>query len=299
MFRKRTSESLGSLGQNRRARRGAKLGIVVAILMALPGLVAGYNFVTGANSGSLTVGTTNQPGADCGFVDNQASGDANFIAFTSGGSSLTSGTIYQTVTGALSAVETGGTGGSGFEYLTDQLAFECKYSTGTSVTFNIQVCGYGQTVSGVTCSGTVVQVTGADWAVVEVTNALPSSANPTTATTSQECESSPVPWYSSVTANSANTWTTKPDYVYSLSSTAPEWLATGTTTTGGCIAGPSTAGTTSPLTSMSYSAASGTPMEYVGVDLVDESSTTGLEASGSPIVAGTTLFTIGFTASVT
>jgi hypothetical protein len=33
--------------------------------------------------------------------------------------------------------------------------------------------------------------------------------------------------------------------------------------------------------------------------LVDESSTTGLEASGSPIVAGTTLFTIGFTASVT
>ena len=288
-------------------RRGAKLGILIAIMMTLPGLVAAYSFVQGSNQGKLTAITTNSPGADCGFVTLQASGDSNYLTLTSSGSALTTGTIYQAVSGSLNALETGGTSGTGngYEYLTDQVGFECDYSTGTTVKFNLQVCAYGQgeSNSGGTpaCTGTASQVTGADWVNVEVTNVAPSSTNPagTTGTASQECLSTPAPWYSSV-ANSgtASTWTTPPDYVFALSTSTPEWQALGTTTSGGCIAGPSAASPNSPLSGITYSAASGSVMEWIGLDIVDESSSTGLEVSGSPIASGATLFTLGFTASV-
>ena len=287
-------------------RRGAKLGVLIAVMMALPGLVAAYNFVQGANNGSLATTTTNSPGADCGFVTEQSSGDSNYLALTSGGLGLTAGTIYQSVSGALTALETGGATGSGYEYLTDQVGFECKYSSGTSVSFDLQVCGYAQTEAASggapTCSGTATQVTGADWVVVEISSVAPGSGNPTTTTgtADQECLSSPAPWYSSVvTSGTASTWSTPPDVVYALSTSTPEFQAKGTTTSGGCISAPTSASQTSPLTGTSYTATSGTVMEWIGLDIVDESSTTGLEAGGSPITAGTTLFTLGFTASVT
>ncbi len=137
MFRKRISESLGSYGTTPRTRRGAKLGIVIAIMLALPGLVAGTAYISGSSTGTLTGATANVAGAVCGWwkdaaLDNQVSATAITGTYASGGTvAPTSGTITVTANVIDSA---------NYEYLVDEVVWGCEDTptTGTiTVSFTI------------------------------------------------------------------------------------------------------------------------------------------------------------------
>ena len=278
MFRKRINESLGSLGTVRKTRRGAKLGIVIAILLALPGLVAGTAYVTGASSGSITTASANSV-ATCGWVAEQGANDNTYLTGITGLSATPSATLSVT----LQAITTGGaTGsGSGYEYLVDEAAFECTSLPAGTNTVSFVVCGNSQTLSAGACSGTASTISNADWVALELSTVAPAYAtNPVKSSPSQECETTPAPLYSSVaTTTTASTWSPVPDYIYNDAQTTPGFLGTGTTTTGGCIAGAALPATM-PVTVS-------TPVVYVSFIVVDES------ASGLSGV-GTDIFTLGF-----
>jgi len=116
---------------------------------------------------------------------------------------------------------------------------------------------------------------------LELSTVAPAYAtNPVKSSPSQECETTPAPLYSSVaTTTTASTWSPVPDYIYNDAQTTPGFLGTGTTTTGGCIAGAALPATM-PVTVS-------TPVVYVSFIVVDES------ASGLSGV-GTDIFTLGF-----
>jgi hypothetical protein len=113
MFRKRINESLGYLGTNRKTRRGAKLGIVVAILLALPGLVAGVSYVATSGSHTLATTVTGITALNCGFYgpinDTSATPYDGF-----------SGTNGSSMTATFGVVD-----GSTYEYLIDEAAVGC------------------------------------------------------------------------------------------------------------------------------------------------------------------------------
>ncbi len=174
-------------------RRGAKLGIIIALLAVLPGLVAGTAYISGSSAGTLTAGTTNVAGAVCGWwqdaaKDTQVSATSVPGVYASGGSvAPTSGTISVTA----NVIES-----TSFEYLVDEFVWGCQDtpSTGTiTVSFTIGSAS----------------VTGASMAVMELTNVEPlASQNPTTVTGGAPCATTPATLYlpaASTTANIAAT----------------------------------------------------------------------------------------------
>lgn len=179
-------------------RRGAKLGIIIALLAVLPGLVAGTAYISGSSSGNLTAGTTNVAGAVCGWwkdtaIDTQVTASSISGIYASGGSvAPTSGTISVTA----NAIES-----TSYEYLVDEIVWGCESTPGAgtiSVSFTIGSAS----------------VTGATMAVMELTNVEPDAiVNPTTTTGGAACATTPANLYlpaASATANipatEAYTW---------------------------------------------------------------------------------------------
>lgn len=147
-------------------RRGAKLGLLIAVMVTLPGLVAATEYISGSSSGTLTSGTANVQGAVCGWwkdtnIDSMMTASSISGTYSLGGSvAPTSGTISVTANVVDSAT---------YEYLIDEIVWGCEDTpaTGTiSVSF--------ATLSSAT-------VTGATQAVVMYTTVEPDAAqNPTT-----------------------------------------------------------------------------------------------------------------------
>ena len=185
-------------------RRGAKLGILIAIMVTLPGLVAATAYVTGANSGSLTTGTAASAAVSCGFWENGTGFDSGYFSSVPSGITTFSGTnapLGGSLTATLTQLEVGS---SGYQYMMNEFVFGCvstpasPYSTSITITLS-------------SSSG----ITGASWVVMEVntTSALTSTTgwpnagvNPTTGTA---CETTPanlyVP-YKGTSVASERTW---------------------------------------------------------------------------------------------
>ncbi len=159
MFRKRINESLGSLGQNRKARRGAKLGILIAILMVLPGLVAGTVFLSGI-SPTLASSTTPVAETTCGFVT-AGSQDAAYTGVSSSGTSVASLTI-----------STPEVGSSGYAYFEGEVAMICTTGTTVPTAISVSTALASWTGGAVTCSSGTTCPSAApitQWAAYEVT----------------------------------------------------------------------------------------------------------------------------------
>ena len=108
-------------------------------LAVIPGFVTANVYITGAQSGSLGPTATNQNTLACGFSE---TGHTDTGVFTT--NAVASGSLG-TATASFNAVETGGSGGTGYEYLVDELAFGCKnIPLGTIATIDLQICGYGE-----------------------------------------------------------------------------------------------------------------------------------------------------------
>lgn len=279
MWNKVKTTGLSLVGGSPVRRRGAKMGVLIALLAVVPGLVAGTAYVTGASSGSITVPAANSQ-ATCGWIAEQGAADNGYLVGITGLSATPTAALPVT----LKAVTTGGaTGsGSGYEYLVDEAGFECTSLPSGSNTVSFVVCGNGQTLTAgtLTCAGSATAVGGADFVVMELSNTAPNYAtNPTQATPSQECKTTPAPLYSTETAATASSWTVVPDYDFNAVTNT--WLATGTGNGGACIAG-AAAPTALPVTV-------NTVVVYVSIIIVDESLTTGLTG------LGTDTFTLGYT----
>ena len=140
-------------------RRGAKLGILIAIMMTLPGLVAATSFISVPTaSNSLTSTESGQPSASCGFKA-AGSTDTAYVPTLSG--TPDGNGLIATATVTVNVLEATGT--SGYEYLEGEIVWACDStpSSVTSISAAITISGTG--VSGVTS-------TSADWAALFLTS---------------------------------------------------------------------------------------------------------------------------------
>lgn len=165
-------------------RRGAKLGLLIALLAVIPGLVAGTAFINTPTTPNFTGNQTGVSTADCGFNVNGGSTDASYVTMT--GTQDTAGKLYVgSVVVTTSVIQ--GTGTSGYQYLEGEVYFGCYNTpnTGGTITAAITVSGTG--ISGVT-------TTSADWAALRMTS-------DTGSTTTDE--SAPTNWCNPVTSTIA------------------------------------------------------------------------------------------------
>ena len=129
-------------------RRGARLGLVVALLAVVPGLVAGTAFISGT-SGTTLQGTPQTAGQWCGFAKSPAIMDAAYLGTITqtgqvGATALYSSTTFQP------QIRSTGTGG--FEYLDGEFDIGCSGTPSTgpitlTVTETSSVAFSGGTVS--------------------------------------------------------------------------------------------------------------------------------------------------------
>ena len=156
-------------------RRGARLGLLVAVLAVLPGLVAGTLYTTQATSGTLTSGVSPQAAGTCGFVqgpgwDTVGSGgstayisDAALPASGSPGIATTTVTVYEYETGS-----------TGYQYMVGEVALDCNTGAASNLNGTISISG--------------TAITGADWMTMTLSTVAPTTTNPTTSGT--KCDTS-------------------------------------------------------------------------------------------------------------
>lgn len=149
-------------------RRGARLSILVALMVIIPGLVAASSYVSGTNSGTLTSATSNGLATDCGWwkdtnLDGFVSAASLSTTYTSGGAAVpTSTSITVTVTSLESST---------YQYEEDEIVFGCLDTPAAPATTSITV-----TIGSAT-------ITGATQAVLQITSVEPdAAANPTVGT---------------------------------------------------------------------------------------------------------------------
>ncbi|MDE1837388.1 MAG: hypothetical protein KGJ23_12350 [Euryarchaeota archaeon] len=108
-------------------RRGAKLGLLVAVLAVIPGLVAGTQFVSGSGTASLNGTGTPTSIAACGFDTGNANTKDTASYLTVTGTTAIAGTssptLYSTLTVTVNAFEVGS---SGYEYLDGEVDIACE-----------------------------------------------------------------------------------------------------------------------------------------------------------------------------
>jgi hypothetical protein len=183
-------------------RRGAKLGILIAIMVTLPGLVAATSFISGSGSGTLTATPSAVTGAECGFdLGDSSILDTNYITLVSGGSSEfgTSG-IYSAVTLDVKALELGS---SGYEYLDGEIDFACVSTPATGTTTvaltlsgsgtsgaSIAVIDFEKIAESATVPAYLYCAPGAD---APTAGTAYTGTCPTTGTAQTACDTTPVP----------------------------------------------------------------------------------------------------------
>ncbi len=170
-------------GQTR--RRGARLGLLIAVLAVLPGIVAGTSFITSAGNGTNTGAVANQAAITCGFAT-LATTDSEITGVTG-----ITGTISSGASGAqsftLQAVETGGAAGTGYEYEVAEFVFGCFNVPAGTLNVGLQLCGAlaasaTVTITGASITGacgaqsTTESLINADWLSMDVTTDIPNTA---------------------------------------------------------------------------------------------------------------------------
>lgn len=172
-------------------RRGAKLGLLVALMAVLPGLVAGTAYITGSASGTGSVQATNQPSISCGF---EATGQTDTGVFSQGGLTTTSPSSGS-ISVSFQALETGGLGGLGYEYLVDEFELGCQNMPDSATTvLQVQLCGLGAAPAATlsqtaTCQAptTIQSVVGADMVALDASTVAPTYGCNPTGGTSASC----------------------------------------------------------------------------------------------------------------
>lgn len=119
---------------NRPRRKGARLGVFVALLAIVPGLVAGTAYLSGGSGGKLA-GTPSLGSEWCGWVKSTNVLDSAYLGSITTGSEIGTGSpaIWGSVTFAPVALPTGATG---YEYLDGEFDLAC---TGTPSTGTLTV----------------------------------------------------------------------------------------------------------------------------------------------------------------
>ena len=170
-------------GQTR--RRGARLGLLIAVLAVLPGIVAGTSFITSAGNGTNTGAVANQAAITCGFAT-LSTIDSEITTVTGITSTISSGASgAQSFT--LQAVETGGAAGTGYEYEVGEFVFGCFNVPAGTLNVGLQLCGAlaasaTVTITGASITGacgaqsTTESLINADWLAMDVTTDLPNTA---------------------------------------------------------------------------------------------------------------------------
>lgn len=135
-------------------RRGAKIGLAIAILAVIPGLVAGTSFINGQGStnGTLT-GTGTSTAVECGFTTTAAQNpnQDSYVTITGSGTNYGSSGVYSAVSVALNEVPTSGV--TGYQYEDGELNVAC-YDAPSGTTMQPSVATTG--------------VAGASWAVATI-----------------------------------------------------------------------------------------------------------------------------------
>lgn len=167
----------------RTKRRGARLGIAIAILAVLPGLVAGTSYIDSTTHGSLTGTSNNAATGGCGWTQTPNT-DSEITATTAPASGTGPGA---TATFSFNALGTGGTAGTGYEYLVDEFLFGCTSIPAGTTTIVLQICGASDPTAtaivagGSSCAGGSAEgIIDADWMAQDVSTVAPVISNPVT-----------------------------------------------------------------------------------------------------------------------
>lgn len=150
------------------------LGVALAVM--LPSLVQATVYVLGTSSSTLSA-----TGSVVGFATCTAYALSTADFSIVGGIGSGAGALSSPVSMSLSAYETGGAAGSGYEYLVQEVSVGCyNIPFGTTEYFAIGFCGIGATISapsittsgtvtGASCTapGTVESAVGADWVALD------------------------------------------------------------------------------------------------------------------------------------
>jgi len=165
-------------------RRNLFLVIGVALAMALPGIVSGTAYISISGNGTVTATAANVASPAC-VAYGLSTADTSIISGLTASAAMAS-----PVNLGVNVVETGGAGGTGYEYLVAEFTLGCyNIPLGTTEYFAAQVCGVGATpvgpsitVAGVvtvgscTAPGTLESVVGADWVVMDAMVTAPLGA---------------------------------------------------------------------------------------------------------------------------
>lgn len=142
---------MSGLGEKTR-RRGARVGVLIALMAAVPGLVAGTAFISGGSGGTLA-GTPTIGASWCGFAESPNILDSAYLGSITLGTRIGTGTpaIYSSITFAPVNLPTGA---GGYEYLDGEFLLGCS-GTPSAGSHTVSV-GYATTVS---WTGSVTQST--------------------------------------------------------------------------------------------------------------------------------------------
>ena len=226
-------------------RRGAKLGILIAIMMTLPGLVAATDFVNvPSSSQTLTGSPTGSPGVDCGF--NVGTSTDTYVSLATGGTKNSAGNLYTTVTANVKTLEA--TTSTGYEYLEGELFFAC-YNTPsvTSISATISISGNG--VTNLPTGGwTAVYVTKDTGSTTSDLGASTNWCNPTSQDYSSGCVTA-TPTACSFTGTTFNPALYAAEGIFGTPGTANSWIwysvgSSGTSSSGALAGAQSGAATT-------------------------------------------------------
>lgn len=133
MWSKRTAHAL-RLSEDHVRRKGAKMGILIALMAVVPGIVAGTTYTNLTSTGTAT--TTGASTADTlGCTWQSLATTDSFILLTGAGTS--------TLTATLTELR-----GSGYQYSVDEIALQCS---GNDVTDSVTVTA--SEAAQATCSG--------------------------------------------------------------------------------------------------------------------------------------------------
>ncbi len=226
-------------------RRGAKLGILIAIMMTLPGLVAATDFVNVPSSSQpLTGAPTGTPGVDCGF--NVGTSTDAYVTLVAGGTKNAAGNLFTTVTANVKTLEA--TSSTGYEYLEGELFYAC-YNTPsvTSISATITISGNG--VSNLPTGGwTAVYVTKDTGSTTTDLAAIANWCNPTSQDYSSGCVSA-TPTACTFSGSSFNPSLYAAEGIFGTPGTGNSWIwysvgSAGTSSTGAFAGAQTTPATT-------------------------------------------------------
>jgi hypothetical protein len=232
----RPSAFLGGGSPSR--RRGARLGLLIALLAILPGLVSATIYTTTTAAGTAKANFSNQGTATCGWVQGpgyNVIGSGGALGYISAAPALPAAgsAPIPSTTVTLYSYETGF---SGYQYMVGEVALECTTQAASGLNGTVTIS-----------SGS--QVTGADWVSMSISTVAPTTGtNPTAGATCDAAftngataQSKGLFNYAGETAsteaqyvvagNPKNSYSGGTDFTWSANASTPAWTDDSCTTT--------------------------------------------------------------------